>query len=658
MLSINDLNLQYGNKHVFRNVAAQIHSGDRVGLAGVNGAGKSTLLRIMCGEQEAEPGVVNRASWFSVAYLPQEVSIELGSRTLFEEAESAFDDVLAQQEQLERVGEELALLDPDSPEIDGLLALQGELQHVLEGRDVFRIRPQIERVLFGLGFSATDLDRPVSNFSGGWIMRLLLAKLLLKKPSLLLLDEPTNQLDLDSLTWLEDFLQQYQGAMIIISHDRSFLDRVTAITWELSLGKLSVFRGNYSHYLVEKAQRLELERAAYDNQQAQIRQSERFITRFRAKSTKSKQVQSRVKQLEKLDRIELSETERAIRFTFPPAAPSGRDMLTLQEVRKQYHGRSVFDGVSFSLQRGDKLAVVGVNGAGKTTLLKVIAGLEPAEGTVKPGHNVILSYFGQHQAQELPGELTILDTVYHTAVDMSITQVRSLLGAFLFSGEEVEKQVRVLSGGEKSRVALAKMLVRPANLMLLDEPTNHLDMSSQEILQEAMAQYEGTIIVVSHNRYFVNSFVNKVLEIRDGKAAIHEGNIDDYLEWRRKAEARDEAAERTASSQSAAIRAAGDEEQNQDRKSQRKQRALERQLLNKKLGPWKKKSDEAEREIEQHEARKAELEAMMADPTLYGDQERWSAASKEYGQVGRHLERAYQRWEEAQRAMETIEKEL
>ena len=658
MLSINDLNLQYGSKHIFRNVSVQIHTGDRVGLAGVNGAGKSTLLRIMCGEQDVDPGIVSRASWFSVAYLPQEVTIDLGERSLFDEAQSAFDDVLAQQEQLERVSGELALLDPDSPEIDGLLALQGDLQHALEGCDVFRIRPQIERVLFGLGFSAADLDRPVGNFSGGWIMRLLLAKLLLKKPSLLLLDEPTNHLDLDSLTWLEEFLLQYQGAMVIISHDRAFLDRVTAITWELSLGRLTVFRGNYSHYLVEKAQRLELERAAYDNQQAQIRQSERFITRFRAKSTKSKQVQSRVKQLEKLERIELSETERSIHFTFPPAAPSGRDMLTLQEVRKQYHGRSVFDGVSFSLQRGDKLAVVGVNGAGKTTLLKVIAGLEPAEGTVKPGHNVILSYFGQHQAQELPGELTILDTVYHTAVDMSITQVRSLLGAFLFSGEEVEKQVRVLSGGEKSRVALAKMLVRPANLMLLDEPTNHLDMSSQEILQEAMAQYEGTIIVVSHNRYFVNSFVNKVLEIRDGKAAIHEGNIDDYLEWRRKAEARDEAAERTASSQSAAIRAAGDEEQNQDRKSQRKQRALERQLLNKKLGPWKKKSDEAEREIEQHEARKAELEAMMADPTLYGDQERWSAASKEYGQVGRHLERAYQRWEEAQRAMEAIEKEL
>ena len=656
MLSINDLNLQYGSKPIFRNVAAQIHTGDRVGLAGVNGAGKSTLLRIMCGEQDVDPGIVSRASWFSVAYLPQEVTIDLDGRSLFDEAQSAFDDVLAQQEQLDRVSEELALLDPDSPEIDSLLALQGDLQHALEGCDVFRIRPQIERVLFGLGFSAGDLDRPVGNFSGGWIMRLLLAKLLLKKPSLLLLDEPTNHLDLDSLTWLEDFLLQYQGAMVIISHDRAFLDRVTAITWELSLGRLTVFRGNYSHYLVEKAQRMEMERAAYDNQQAQIRQSERFITRFRAKSTKSKQVQSRVKQLEKLDRIELSETERSIHFNFPPAAPSGRDVLTLEDVRKSFAGRTVFDGVSLNLQRGDKLAVVGVNGAGKTTLLKILAGLETAEGTVRPGHNVILSYFGQHQAQELAGDQSILDTVYHTAVDMTITQVRSLLGAFLFTGDEVEKQVRVLSGGEKSRVALARMLVRPANLMLLDEPTNHLDMSSQEILQEALAQYEGTIIVVSHNRFFVNSFVNKVLEIRNGRATIHEGNIDDYLEWRRREETR---ASETATQSSSATRAvAAGDENSADRKVQRRQRALERQELNKKIGPWRRKSEEAEQEIDRHERRKAELEALMAEPDLYSDKERWSATSREYGQVERHLERAFQRWEEAQAAIEAIEKEL
>jgi len=658
MLSINDLSLQYGSKHIFRTVSAQIHSGDRVGLAGVNGSGKSTLLKIMCGLQEVDPGIVSRASWFSVAYLAQEVSVELGSRTLFAEAETAFDEVLVQQEELERLSDQLAVLDPSSPAIDGLLARQGDLQLALDGCDVFRIRPQIERVLFGLGFSASDLEREVLSFSGGWIMRLMLAKLLLKKPALLL-DEPTNHLDLDSLTWLEDFLQQYQGAMIIISHDRSFLDRVTSITWELSLGRLSVFRGNYSHYLVEKALRLELERSAYDNQQAMIRQSEKFITRFRSKSTKSRQVQSRVKQLDKLERIELSETDRAIRFNFPPAAPSGRDVLTLEGVHKRYHDQTIFDKVSFSLQRGDKLGVVGVNGAGKTTLLKIMAGVEPAEGQIKPGHNVILSYFGQHQAQELPGELTILDTVYHTAVDMSITQVRSLLGAFLFSGDEVEKKVQVLSGGEKSRVALAKMLVRPANLMLLGEPTNHLDMSSQEILQEAMAQYEGTIIVVSHNRFFVNSFVNKVLEIRDGKATIFEGNIDDYLERRRL-----ENSERSGQQAQARVEAQAhkvdnpDEGQASDKKGQRKQRAQERQLLTRKLGPWKKKSDEAEREIDKQEARKAELEALMADPELYSNQERWTATSKEYEQVKRALERAFEKWEEAQQAMEAIEKEL
>jgi len=628
-----------------------------VGLAGVNGSGKSTLLKIMCGEQDVDPGIVNKASWFTVAYLPQEVSIGLGSRSLFAEAESAFDDVLAQQEELSRVSGELALIDADDPAIDGLLARQGELQHLLEGSDVFRIRPQIERVLFGLGFAAADLEREAKSFSGGWIMRLLLAKLLLKRPSLLLLDEPTNHLDLDSLTWLEDFLLGYQGAMIIISHDRAFLDRVTSITWELSLGRLSVFRGNYSHYQVEKALRLSLERAAYDNQQAMIRQSERFITRFRAKSTKARQVQSRVKQLEKLERIELSETDRTIRFTFPPAAPSGRDMLHLENVRKSYHGRPVFDGVGFSLQRGDKLAVVGVNGAGKTTLLKILAGQLRAEGEIKLGHNVILSYFGQHQAQELAGELTILDTVYHTAVDMTITQVRSLLGAFLFTGDEVEKQVRVLSGGEKSRVALAKMLVRPANLMLLDEPTNHLDMSSQEILQEAMAQYEGTIIVVSHNRFFVNSFINKVLEIRHGRATLHEGNIDDYLEWRRKMETQAESAAAPPTRSATAGSGAESVEPVVDRKALRRQRAQERQQLGKKLGPLKKKSEEAEQEIERLEKRKTELEARMADPELYSAQEQWSAVSKEYNQVERHLERTYQRWEEAQQAIEAVEQE-
>ncbi len=655
MLSITNLSLQYGGRHLFREVSAQIHSGDRVGLVGVNGAGKSTLLRIMNGEQESDPGVVNRASWFSVAYLPQEQNPTSRGRSLYAEAESAFDAVLAQQEELEAVNRLLADRSPDDADMDRLLARQGELQHLLEGSDLFQMRPRIERILFGLGFKAEDLDREVGSFSGGWVMRLLLAKLLLQQPALLLLDEPTNHLDLDSLTWLEDFLLQYRGAMVLISHDRAFLDRITSITWELSLGKLSVFRGNYSHYLVEKAQRLELEKAAYDNQQAMIRQTQRFITRFRAKSTKARQVQSRVRQLEKMELIELAETERSIRFSFPPAAPSGRDVLTLHDVGKSFRGKQIFRGISLSLQRGDKLAVVGVNGAGKTTLLKMLAGQETAEGEIRLGHNVILSYFGQHQAQELAGKLSIVDTVYHAAAEMNITQVRSLLGAFLFTGDAVDKQVRVLSGGEKSRVALARMLVRPANLMLLDEPTNHLDMSSQEVLQEAMAQYEGSIVVVSHNRFFVNAFVNKVLEIRDGRATLYEGNIDDYLE--RRSRLTEEMGRQGADLSGQDLRPAASQEPQRgaDRKEQRRQRAQERQALQRKLGPWKKKNDAIEAEIAQEEARKAELETLMADPELYGDQKRWAEVSREYTQVQRHLERAYQRWEEAQEALAAIE---
>jgi ATP-binding cassette subfamily F protein 3 len=654
MLSINNLSLQYGFKHIFRDVSAQVHGNDRIGLAGVNGTGKSTLLKIMCDQLETDPGVVSRASWFTVAYLPQEITLELSSRTLFDEAESAFDEVLAQQREFEEIGQLLADLDENSPELEKLLNRQGELQHLLEGHDVFRIRPEIERILFGLGFSKSDLERPVSEFSGGWIMRLLLAKLLLQKPALLLLDEPTNHLDLDSLTWMEEFLQQYQGAMVIISHDRAFLDRVTNKTWELSLGRLTAYKGNYSHFLVEKEQRMELERAAYNNQQAMIKQTERFITRFRSKSTKAKQVQSRVKQLEKLVRLELSETERTIHFSFPPAAPSGRDMLELEQVNKEFSGNQVFKDVTLNLQRGDKLAVVGVNGAGKTTLLKIMAGLESAEGTIRQGHNVILTYFGQHQARELAGDLTVLDTVYHSAQDMTVTKVRSLLGAFLFTGDEVDKKVQVLSGGEKSRVALAKMLVKPANLMLLDEPTNHLDITSQEVLQEAMAQYEGTIIVVSHNRFFANSFVNKVLEIRDNRATLYEGNIDDYQEARKRIEAAPatQAARQENLDKAAPVRQLAADG---DRKAERRKRAQRRQQLSVKLKPWKKKVVDAEKKIAVLETRKGELETLMADPELYGDQPRWAKVSKEYNELKRRLDRQYDSWEQAQEQIEEIE---
>ena len=658
MLSVNHLDIRFGEKHLFKDVSVQVYEGNRIGLVGVNGAGKSTLLKIMAGLNATDDGVLSKAKNFTVGYLPQESTELLDGRTLYAEAQTAFAGLLALQEEAILLHDKLTTTAQESPEFQALLQRQGEVQHLLDGSDIYTMQAKIEKVLLGLGFRLSDMEQPVSIFSGGWLMRLKLAKMLLEAPSLLLLDEPTNHLDLESLTWVEEFLRQYKGAMVIISHDRTFLDKVTTATWEISLGRISTYKGNYSFYLQDKEERRSIERSAYDNQQARIRQTMRFVERFRAKSTKAKQVQSRVKQLEKMDVIELGEEERQIRFNFPPAPPSGRDVMVVENLQKSYNGKQVLANVNLQLQRGDKVAVVGVNGAGKSTLVKILAGqIDCDEGTIRLGANVILSYFGQHQAQELPGDLTILDTVYHTAVDMTITQVRSLLGAFLFTGDEVEKKVQILSGGEKSRVALAKMLVRPANLMLLDEPTNHLDMSSQEILQEAMAQYEGTIIVVSHNRFFVNSFINKVLEIRNGKAAIFEGNIDDYLERRRQEEAGSES--KTVKNQPGKGKPeGGDEEQSVDRKVQRQQRALDRQALNRKLGPWKKKSEEAEQDIEKQERRKAELVALMADPDLYSDQERWTATSKEYGLVERSLERAYQKWEEAQQAMEALEKEL
>ncbi len=489
-------------------------------------------------------------------------------------------------------------------------------------------------------------------------MRLMLAKMLLAAPSLLLLDEPTNHLDLTSLTWVEEFLRSYDGAMVIISHDRTFLDKVTTTTWELSLGKLSVYKGNYSYYEKEKVERKTIEKAAYDNQQAQIKQSMQFIQRFRAKSTKAKQVQSRVKQLEKMELLELGESDRQIRFSFPPAPDSGRDVLTVNHLCKAFDGKEVFKDVSFQFQRGDKVAVVGVNGAGKSTLVKIISGAIPADsGEVKLGHNVQLSYFGQHQAQELSPSLTALETLSLSVKDMTITRIRSLLGTFLFRGEEVDKKVSVLSGGEKSRLALARMIASPANCMLLDEPTNHLDITSQEVLQEAMSQYDGFILVVSHNRYFLDSFVNKVVEVKDGQVEVYEGNISDYLLKLEALEvSRESGQKQKAKPQfSDNFIKPGQKTSQLSRKEKRKQEAKERQERNKKVGPWKRKADEAEKKVEKLEDLKVDLEAQMADPDLYQDQEAWVSTSAEYDDCVRRLKRWYEKWELAQEKLETLD---
>ncbi len=654
MLTVNNLDIRYGEKLLFNNVSARINDKDRIGLVGVNGAGKSTLLKVICGISETDPGVVGRPKRFSVAYLPQEATSLDSGRTIYQEAENAFAEALVMQQDLDEVNRQLAAVAPENPEFSSLLKQQGELQHRLERIDIFRVQSQIEKVLMGLGFSVEDFDRQSNTLSGGWLMRLMLAKLLLARPDLLLLDEPTNHLDLESLTWLENFLLTYDGGLVIISHDRAFLDQITTTTWELSLGRLTAFKGNYTKYVADKEIRMQVDRAAYENQQAQIRQTMQFVRRFRAKSTKAKQVQSRLKQLSRMERIELAETEHEVSFRFPPAAASGRLALDVSSLGKKYEGKKIFRNVSFQLQRGEKMAVVGVNGAGKSTLMRILAGLESQdEGKIRPGHNARISYFGQHQAQELAPGLTALQTLAAVAGDMTMTAMRSLLGAFLFRGEEVDKKVQVLSGGEKSRLALAKMIVQPANLLILDEPTNHLDMSSQEILQEAMAQYDGTIIIVSHNRHFVNRFINKVLEIKEGRATLYEGDIEDYL-YKQKILQEKEA----ASPAEVEEPESGGQAVKQKGRMARQEQAKIRQEKSRKLNPLQKEVHRTEDEIAELESRKKELEQLMADPLLYQDQEKFTQSSKEYSSLERKLERLYQRWEETQARIETVESEF
>jgi len=649
MITINNLSIQYGAKHLFKGISGRINSRDRIGLVGVNGAGKSTLLKILAGVSETDPGVVSRSKQVTCGYLPQEIAGLDLEKSLYDEAESAFAPLLAKQQELDEINMRLGAARDSATVIHELLQRQGELQHLLDHSNIFRIKATIEKVLVGLGFKEGDFGKQCHSFSGGWLMRLMLAKQLLAAPTYLFLDEPTNHLDIESLTWLEEFLLSYPGALIIVSHDRAFLDNMTAITWELSLGNLTIYKGNYSTYVKEKELRLQIQRSAYANQQAMIDQTKRFVDRFRAKSTKAKQVQSRMRQLEKMDIIELEDTEQKISFRFPPAPASGRLAIAVTDLCKSYDDKHVFTKIGFELMRGDKMAIVGVNGAGKSTLVKILAGLTPADsGAIRLGHNISLSYFGQHQAQELSPGYTVLETLNQIEVEKTITQTRSLLGAFLFRGDEVDKKVQVLSGGEKSRLALAKMIATPANLLIMDEPTNHLDMMSQEILQDALAQYDGSIIVVSHNRYFLDHFVNKVLEIKNGKATLFDGNLTYYLEKTAR-ERQNAAAIETppAAPPNGTAAAKG--------KKARQEQARLREEKNSLLRPYLAKIKETEQEIEKLETVKTELEARLADPELYKDQEAFSAKSKEYAAVERRLVRCYQQWEIHQAKVEELE---
>ncbi|MGJ8651592.1 MAG: ABC-F family ATP-binding cassette domain-containing protein [Opitutaceae bacterium] len=530
MITINQVSHNFGKKVLFNKINCVINAHDRIALVGSNGSGKTTLLRMLMDELEPDGGSIDRPEYASVGYLPQD-GIAVSGQTLFSEAESAFGDMLSLQKKIEQADEQLVEMDTEAPEYYDLIDTIGDWEQQLEDHEPSKMKSRIERILIGMGFKQTDFDRDTGEFSGGWQMRIALAKLLLQNPSLIILDEPTNHLDIVSQHWVEQYLKHYQGALIVISHDRAFLDEVTNRTVELKLGGLTSFKGNYSYYVTESDKRLETLRKAYANQQKEIKEVKDWINRFRSNVKKASMVQSRIKTLEKMELIKIPRDEKKMFFRFPKAPPASAKVINITGLKKAYGDNIIFDGLDLRIDKGDRIAVVGVNGAGKSTLARIMAGTEPYQGgTVEQGLNTVLGYFAQSQADELDPENTVLEEVEKASIGNDDANPRGALGALLFSGDEALKKTKVLSGGEKNRVALAKMLMHPANCMVLDEPTNHLDIKSKEVLQEAINLYEGTVILVSHDRAFLDGVVNKVLEVSPGSTRMLTCNVSEYIE--------------------------------------------------------------------------------------------------------------------------------
>jgi ATP-binding cassette subfamily F protein 3 len=530
MITINQVTHNFGKKVLFSKINCVINAHDRIALVGSNGSGKTTLLRMLMGELDSDGGSIDKAGYVSVGYLPQD-GISVSGKTLFAEAESAFGDILELQKNLEKAEEEMLEMDTSTDEYYDLIDLMGEWEQQLEDHEPAKMKSRIERILLGMGFNESDFERDTGEFSGGWQMRIALAKLLLQNPSLIILDEPTNHLDIVSQHWVEQYLKHYQGALIVISHDRAFLDEVTNRTLELKLGNLTTFKGNYSYYVDESDKRLETLRKAYANQQKEIKEVKDWINRFRSNVKKASMVQSRIKALEKMELISIPRDEKKMFFRFPKSPPASAKVITISDLHKAYGDNVIFDGLDLRIDKGDRIAVVGVNGAGKSTLARIMAGTEPYQsGEVEKGINTVLGYFAQSQADELDPNNSVLEEVEKAAVGNDDANPRGALGALLFSGDEALKKTAVLSGGEKNRVALAKMLMHPANCMVLDEPTNHLDIKSKEVLQEAINLYEGTVILVSHDRAFLDGVVNKVLEVSPGSTRMLTCNVSEYIQ--------------------------------------------------------------------------------------------------------------------------------
>jgi len=529
MLSLQNAGKRFGPRVLFLEANWLIRSREKTALVGANGTGKSTLMKVLAGLETLDYGMLQQTKGMSIGYLPQE-GLRLTGCTVFQECLTVFDELRAMEQEIEHLAGQLSALDHAGAEYESAAERFSLLQERFHALDGYALDAQVGSVLTGLGFGKEDWTRQTDEFSGGWQMRIALAKLLLAKPNLLLLDEPTNHLDLETRNWLEDYLKNYPFGYILISHDRYFLDVTIDRTVEIWNRRLNIYQGNYTRYLGQKDERRTQLESAYRNQRIQIEHLEAFINRFRAQATKAKQVQSRIKELEKIERIEIPEEEPVIHFKFPQPTPSGRSVAEAVNLSKSYDAKKVLENVNFTIERGDRVALVGVNGAGKSTLIRLLIGDEtPTAGQVKPGHNVVSEYFAQDQYKVLNGDARMLDDISRAALKVPEGELRSLLGCFLFRGDDVFKPLGVLSGGERNRYALARILVSPSNFLLLDEPTNHLDMRAKDVLLEAIAAFSGTVLFVSHDRYFIDRLATRVLEVEDGEVTSYPGNYEDYL---------------------------------------------------------------------------------------------------------------------------------
>jgi ATP-binding cassette subfamily F protein 3 len=530
MVGVNNAVLHFADRAIFNSISFIVNKQDRIGLVGKNGAGKSTMLKALAGIQKLDSGAISFPTGLTMGYLPQDMDFESG-RTVWQETETSFSTSLSMQSRIDEINHQLGTR--EDYESDSYMQILDELSDLNEKLALLGIdtmEAEIEKILIGLGFSREDFQRQTDEFSGGWRMRIELAKILLQQSDLLLLDEPTNHLDIESIQWLEDFLGTYPGAVVLISHDRAFLDNLTNRTIEVSLGKIYDYAAPYTKYLEQRKERREQEIAAYTNQQKHIKEQEEFINRFRAKATKAVQVQSRIKALDRLDRIEIDvEDNAAMRFSFPPAPHSGKVSLMVDGVAKSYDSKTIFTDVGFSIERGEKIALLGKNGEGKSTMSRLIIGEDYDAGDIELGYQVKIGYFAQNQSEILDVEKTVFETIDDAATGEIRTKIRSLLGSFLFGGEESDKKVKVLSGGERARLAMCKLLLEPVNLLILDEPTNHLDIRSKEILKDALLRYDGAMILISHDRDFLKGLTEKIYEFSNGKVKEHLGGIDQFL---------------------------------------------------------------------------------------------------------------------------------